>query len=173
MGLNKILPTEEAVARASELKRRGQRVVFTNGCFDLLHPGHTRYLAEACRLGDVLIVAVNSDSSVRALKGAGRPIFPENERAEILAALACVDYVTIFDDLTPQKLIARLLPQVLVKGGNWAPDKIVGRKEVEAAGGRVVLIPVVSIDSEVQGKFAPLSSSSLIEAASRIPGKSR
>ena len=172
MALNKILSVEAAIARASELKRQGKRVVFTNGCFDLIHPGHTRYLAEARCFGDALIVAVNSDASVRELKGAGRPIFPQDERAEILAALACVDYVTIFDDLTPQKLIARLRPQVLVKGGNWPPDQIVGRKEVEEAGGRVVLIPVVSMDNEARGKPVPVSTSSLIESILRIPGKS-
>jgi D-glycero-beta-D-manno-heptose 1-phosphate adenylyltransferase len=158
MGLNKILSVEEAAGRVDELKRQGRRVVFTNGCFDLLHPGHTRYLAEAKMLGDVLLVAVNSDRSVRELKGPGRPVFPENERAEILAALAAVDYVTIFDELTPRKLIARLLPQVLVKGGNWAADRIVGREEVEASGGQVVRIPVIE----------GFSTSALMEAAARI-----
>ena len=156
--INKILTTEEAVSRVAGLKRQGKTVVFTNGCFDLLHPGHTRYLAEARKLGDVLVVAVNSDRGIRALKGPARPIFPENERAEILAALTVVDYVTIFDDLTPQKLIAKMLPQVLVKGGNWAPDQIVGREEVEAAGGKVVSIP-----------FVPgFSTSSLVEAAAKL-----
>lgn len=171
MSLEKILPVERACEIVDQLKRQGKRVVFTNGCFDLIHPGHTRYLAEARRLGDALIVAVNSDASVRALKGPGRPIFPQDERAEILAALGCVDYVTIFDDLTPQKLIARLLPQVLVKGGNWPTDQIVGRKEVEDAGGRVVLIPVVSMENHAPGKPAPVSTSALIEAVLRIPGK--
>ena len=158
MGREKILPLERAVELAGELKRQGKRVVFTNGCFDVLHPGHTRYLAEARKLGDALLVAVNSDASVRALKGPDRPIFPESERAEILAALACVDFVTLFDELMPQKLIARMLPQVLVKGGNWAPDQIVGRKEVEAAGGKVVSIPVVP----------GYSTSSLVQAAAKI-----
>jgi D-beta-D-heptose 7-phosphate kinase/D-beta-D-heptose 1-phosphate adenosyltransferase len=143
MGVEKILALERAYEVVAELKRRGKRVVFTNGCFDLLHPGHTRYLAEARKLGDVLIVAVNSDRSVRALKGSERAVQTEAERAEILAALKAVDYVTIFDDLTPQAVIARMLPQVLVKGGDWKPDAIVGRTEVEAAGGQVVLIPVV------------------------------
>ena len=143
MRSEKVLPLEKAIERVQELKRQGKRVIFTNGCFDVLHPGHTRYLAEARRLGDVLLVAVNSDRSVRALKGPGRPIFPEDERAEILAALEAVDFVTIFDDLTPQKVIARMLPQVLVKGGDWSLDEIVGRQEVEAAGGRVLSIPVV------------------------------
>jgi len=143
MGIEKILPLERAFEVVAELKRRGQRVVFTNGCFDLLHPGHTRYLAQARKLGDALLVAVNSDRSVRAIKGPGRPILPEAERAEILAALEAVDYLTIFDDLTPQALIARMLPQVLVKGGDWGPNLIVGRAEVEAAGGQVVSLPVV------------------------------
>ena len=140
---NKVIPLEKAFSLVSELKRAGRRVVFTNGCFDLLHPGHTRYLAEARKRGDVLIVALNGDASVRALKGPGRPIFPQEERAELLAALEAVDYVTIFDDLTPQAVIARLLPDVLVKGGDWGPNEIVGRAEVEAAGGQVVSIPVV------------------------------
>jgi rfaE bifunctional protein nucleotidyltransferase chain/domain len=160
MGVEKILPLEKAYAVVDELKRQGKRVVFTNGCFDLLHPGHTRYLAEARKLGDALLVAVNSDRSVRALKGPGRPVLPEDERAEILAALACVDYVTIFDDLTPRAVIARLLPQVLVKGGDWGLNEIVGREEVEAAGGRVVSIPLVP----------GCSTSSLIQAITKIPG---
>jgi len=117
-------------------------VVFTNGCFDLLHPGHTRYLSEARALGDVLVVAVNSDRSVRELKGPGRPVVPEDERAELLAALRSVDYVTIFDDPTPRQVIARMLPNVLVKGADWGPNAIVGREEVEAAGGQVISIPL-------------------------------
>ena len=141
--MRKILPLERAFEVVDELKRTGKRVVFTNGCFDLLHPGHTRYLAEARNLGDVLMVALNSDRSVALLKGPGRPVQPEAERAEILAALGAVDFVTIFDELTPQAVIARMLPHVLVKGGDWGPNEIVGRAEVEAAGGRVVSIPVV------------------------------
>lgn len=120
----------------------GHRVVFTNGCFDLLHPGHLRTLEAARKLGDVLIVGLNSDRGVRELKGPGRPILSEGERAEILAAFECVDAVVIFDDPTPRETIAALLPDVLVKGGDWAGDQIVGREEVEAAGGRVVSIPV-------------------------------
>jgi D-beta-D-heptose 7-phosphate kinase/D-beta-D-heptose 1-phosphate adenosyltransferase len=143
MATDKILTLERAYQVVEELKRRGQRVVFTNGCFDLLHPGHTRCLAEARKFGDIVVVAINSDRSVRTLKGPGRPLQPEAERAEILAALATVDYVTIFDDLTPQVVIARMLPDVLVKGGDWGPDQIVGRPKIEAAGGRVVSIPVV------------------------------
>ena len=163
MGIEKILPLDRAVEAVAELKRQGKQVVFTNGCFDLLHPGHTRYLAEARKLGDALLVAVNSDRSVRALKGPGRPVLPERERAEILAALASVDYVTIFDDLTPRSVIARLLPQVLVKGADWGPGEIVGREEVEAAGGRVVSIPVVR----------GFSTSALIQAAAKLGVGSR
>jgi D-beta-D-heptose 7-phosphate kinase/D-beta-D-heptose 1-phosphate adenosyltransferase len=120
------------------MRREGKRVVFTNGCFDLLHAGHVRYLTEARGLGDALIVGLNSDRSVRALKGDGRPILNESERAEVIAALEAVDYVVVFEEDTPQELIARLLPDVLVKGGDWPLDQIVGREEVEAAGGRVV-----------------------------------
>lgn len=143
MGLDKIVSLDRAFELVDELKRQGKRVVFTNGCFDLLHPGHTRYLSQARALGDVLIVAVNSDRTVTALKGQGRPIFPELERAEILAALEAVSYVTIFDDLTPQAVIARMLPYVLAKGGDWSLDQIVGRAEVESAGGKVVAVPVI------------------------------
>ena len=158
MAPEKVIPLDQAVERIRELKRQGRRVVFTNGCFDLFHPGHARYLAEARKLGDVLVVAVNTDRSVRALKGPGRPIIPEAERAETLAALACVDYVTVFDDLTPLPVIARLLPQILVKGGDWGLEEIVGRKEVEAAGGKVIAIPVVP----------GYSTSSMIEAALKL-----
>ena len=139
-----VLTLEEAILRFGREKRNGRRVVFTNGCFDLLHPGHIRSLELARGLGDVLIVGLNSDASVRQLKGEGRPVIPERERAEILAALESVDAVVIFDDLTPREVISRLLPDVLVKGGDWPGNQIVGREEVEAAGGRVVSVPVVS-----------------------------
>ncbi len=138
-----ILTLEEAIVRFGPAKRNGRRIVFTNGCFDLLHPGHVCILQEARELGDALIVGLNSDASVRQLKGEGRPVLPERERAEILAALECVDAVVIFDQVTPREVIARLLPDVLVKGGDWPGNQIVGREEVEAAGGRVVSIPVV------------------------------
>ena len=141
--MDSILTLEQAILRFGRQKRNGRRVVFTNGCFDLLHPGHIRSLEQARALGDILIVGLNSDSSVRQLKGEGRPVIPERERAEILAALESVDAVVIFDDLTPREVIARLLPDVLVKGGDWPGDQIVGREEVEAAGGRVVSAPVV------------------------------
>jgi D-beta-D-heptose 7-phosphate kinase/D-beta-D-heptose 1-phosphate adenosyltransferase len=141
--LDSILTLEQAILRFGPQKRNGRRVVFTNGCFDLLHPGHIQSLEQARALGDILIVGLNSDASVRQLKGQGRPVIPERERAEILTALESVDAVVIFDDLTPREVIARLLPDVLVKGGDWPGDQIVGREEVEAAGGRVVLAPVV------------------------------
>lgn len=138
-----ILTLDEAILRFGREKRNGRRIVFTNGCFDLLHPGHIGLLEQARALGDALIVGLNSDASVRKLKGAGRPVLPERERAEILAALECVDAVLIFDEPTPREVIARLLPDVLVKGSDWPGDQIVGREEVEAAGGRVVSISVV------------------------------
>lgn len=143
MSITKIVPLKKAIERVAEWKRQGRRVVFTNGCFDLLHPGHIRYLAEARKLGDRLLVAINSDRSVRELKGRGRPIFPEDERAEILAALTSVDLVTVFDSATPREVIACMLPHVLVKGAGWGPDQIVGREEVEAAGGKVISLPAV------------------------------
>lgn len=138
-----IMTLEEAILRFGREKRNGRRVVFTNGCFDLLHPGHIVSLEQARALGDVLIVGVNSDASVRQLKGQGRPVLPESERSEILAAMDCVDAVVIFDELSPREVIARLLPDVLVKGGDWPGDQIVGREEVEATGGRVVSLAVV------------------------------
>ena len=125
------------------LRAAGKRLVFTNGVFDLLHVGHVRYLAQARTLGDALVVAINSDRTVRELKGPDRPIFDEAERAEILAALRAVDYVTIFDDVSPRTLIATLLPDVLVKGGDYQLDEIHGREEVEAAGGTVISLPFV------------------------------
>ena len=138
------LSLHEAILQFGPGKRNGRRVVFTNGCFDLLHPGHIETLEKARSLGDALVVGVNSDRSVREMKGPGRPILPERERAEILSAVECVDGVVIFDEPTPRETIAALLPDVLVKGGDWASDEIVGREEVETAGGKVVLIPVVA-----------------------------
>ena len=139
----KILSLDQLLKERERLGRLGRRVVFTNGCFDLLHPGHIRYLQEARRLGDALIVALNSDRSVRELKGAKRPILDQNERSEVMAALGCVDYVTIFDGSTPREIIAALLPDLLVKGGDWEIERIVGRDEVEAAGGKVLSLPFV------------------------------
>ena len=137
-----VLSLDDAAALVDALRREGRTVVFTNGVFDLLHPGHVRYLQAARAEGDALIIGVNSDRSVRANKGPSRPITPEAERAEILAALACVDAVVIFDEETPAAIIGRLQPDVLVKGADWAPDAIVGRDVVEARGGRVVRVPV-------------------------------
>lgn len=137
-----VVTQDELILHVEKAKRNGKRVVFTNGCFDLLHPGHIRGFEQAHSLGDILIVAINSDSTVRFLKGEDRPIIPQGERAEILAALAAVDYVAVFDEVTPREIIARVLPDVLLKGGDWGSNEIVGREEVEAAGGRVVSIPL-------------------------------
>ena len=134
--------TDAVLAAVARLRSTGGTIVFTNGVFDLLHPGHVRYLQDARALGDALIVAVNSDRSVRANKGPGRPIMPELERAEILAALACVDGVVIFDEDTPHRIISAIQPDVLVKGADWAEDAIVGRDLVEARRGKVVRIPL-------------------------------
>jgi rfaE bifunctional protein nucleotidyltransferase chain/domain len=123
------------------LKAQGQRVVFTNGCFDLLHPGHVRYLERARSEGDLLVVALNSDASVRRIKGDKRPVMAEQERAEVVAALACVDFVTLFEEETPKEIIDELIPNVLVKGGDWPIDQIVGRDTVEANQGRVLSLP--------------------------------
>jgi D-beta-D-heptose 7-phosphate kinase/D-beta-D-heptose 1-phosphate adenosyltransferase len=141
--MTKIVSIEALIKKRERLRREGKRLVFTNGCFDLLHPGHVRYLSEARLLGDALVVALNSDRSVRVLKGEGRPILNQQERAEVVAALEAVDYVTIFDEETPRELIAAVLPDVLVKGGDWALDEIIGREEVEAAGGQVLSLPYI------------------------------
>lgn len=133
-----ILSRQQVSAFAARVRANGRRVVFTNGVFDLLHPGHVRYLSDARALGDVLIVGVNSDRSVRANKGLARPITPEGERAEVLASLRSVDAVSVFDEDTPHALIAAVQPDVLVKGADWSPDNIVGRDLVEARGGAVV-----------------------------------
>ena len=132
----------EAQALVECLRLAGKSIVFTNGVFDLLHPGHIRYLQQARRLGDALIVGINSDRSARGNKGPERPINTQDERAEILAALACVDGVAIFDEPTPHQIISALQPDVLVKGADWAADAIVGRDVVEARGGKVVLVKV-------------------------------
>ena len=137
-----LLPLQDAAAFAEAIRTRGGKVVFTNGVFDLLHPGHVRYLQDARALGTALIVAVNSDRSVRAIKGPSRPITPERERGEVLLALAAVDAVVIFDEETPQTIIGLIQPDVLVKGADWEPDRIIGREIVEAIGGRVVRMPL-------------------------------
>jgi D-beta-D-heptose 7-phosphate kinase/D-beta-D-heptose 1-phosphate adenosyltransferase len=154
-----VLTADAALALAESARRAGRRVVFTNGVFDLLHPGHTRYLASARALGDLLIVGVNSDRSVRGNKGPGRPVTAEAERAEIVAALGCVDAAVIFDEATPADLVARLEPDVLVKGADWAADAIVGRDTVEARGGRVVRVAIEP----------GWSSTAIIDAVKRLP----
>ena len=140
--MSRILTLPEAAAWAADLREAGGRLVFTNGVFDLLHPGHVRYLQTARDQGDALIVAINSDRSVRGNKGSGRPLVPQAERAEVLAALDCVNAVVIFDDPTPADIVRLIRPHVLVKGADWAADAIVGRDTVEALGGKVVRIPI-------------------------------
>ncbi len=137
-----VLSVVDAATLTESLRKANRRVVFTNGVFDLLHPGHVKYLQAARAQGDALIVAVNSDRSVRAIKGPTRPLTPERERAEILAALACVDAVVIFDEDTPAAIVEKLQPDVLVKGADWAADRIIGRETVEARGGEVVRVPL-------------------------------
>ena len=139
---NKIVRCEELKETVQALKRAAKKIVFTNGCFDLLHIGHVRYLKAAKGEGDVLIVGLNSDRSVRLIKGPKRPLVPENERAEVLASLACVDFVTVFDEPDPLVTIRAVMPDVLVKGADWAEDAIIGRDIVERDGGRVVRIPL-------------------------------
>jgi D-beta-D-heptose 7-phosphate kinase/D-beta-D-heptose 1-phosphate adenosyltransferase len=138
----KILEREALKETVRSLKEGGNKIVFTNGCFELLHIGHVQYLQAARAEGDVLVVGMNSDHSVRQIKGPRRPVVPENERAEVLASLACVDFVSLFDEPDPLAIISSLLPDVLVKGADWAEDAIVGRDIVEAHGGRVVRIPL-------------------------------
>jgi D-beta-D-heptose 7-phosphate kinase/D-beta-D-heptose 1-phosphate adenosyltransferase len=147
MGFNaasKIVTLEEATRRARQLQATGGKVVFTNGCFDLLHAGHVRYLSQARKMGDMLMVGLNSDESVRALdKAPERPLVPEEQRAEVLAALAAVDLVVIFAEPTPADLIQAIEPDVLVKGGDWPVEAIVGAESVQAKGGKVLSIPLV------------------------------
>jgi D-beta-D-heptose 7-phosphate kinase/D-beta-D-heptose 1-phosphate adenosyltransferase len=140
---DKILSPVELLGVRGRLRAEGRKLVFTNGVFDILHVGHIRYLEQARALGDALLIAINSDRTVRELKGEGRPLTSESERAEILAALRAVNYVTIFDDVSPRSLIREVLPDVLVKGGDYALDEIHGREEVEAAGGKVVALPYI------------------------------
>ena len=139
----KIMDRSRAQQQVKDWKAKGLKPVFTNGCFDLLHQGHVRYLAAARALGDVLIVGVNSDASVQRLKGERRPLLPEDERAELIASLECVDLVVIFPEDDPGDLIATLKPKVLVKGADWPKEKVIGREIVEAAGGQVINIPLV------------------------------
>jgi D-beta-D-heptose 7-phosphate kinase/D-beta-D-heptose 1-phosphate adenosyltransferase len=144
--MNKILERTDLKDKLEGLRKKGKKIAFTNGCFDILHVGHVRYLREAKKTADVLVLALNSDSSVRLLKGEERPLIPEKERAEILAALEFIDFVTIFEELTPLELINYLKPDILIKGGDWPEKKVVGREEIKKWGGRVAIIP------EVEGK---------------------
>lgn len=141
--MNKIISREILKEKLDLLRREGKKIAFTNGCFDILHVGHVRYLTEAKKAADILVLALNSDSSVRAIKGQQRPLVPEEERAEVLAALECIDYITIFPEMTPLELILYLKPDILLKGGDWPLDKVVGRTEAEKWGGQVILIPEV------------------------------
>ena len=139
----KVLGREKLKKDIDRLRREGKKIVFTNGCFDILHVGHARYLAEAKKSGDVLVVAINSDASVRAIKGERRPLIGEKERAEMVASLWSVDFVTIFSETTPLDLIEYLKPDVLVKGGDWAEEDVVGRESVARWGGKVVIVPEI------------------------------
>jgi rfaE bifunctional protein nucleotidyltransferase chain/domain len=141
--MNKIYSREKLKEEIDRLRKEGKKIVFTNGCFDILHVGHTRYLKEAKKRGDVLILGLNSDESVRSLKGETRPLIPESERADVVAALESVDYVTIFHETTPLELIEYLKPDILVKGGDWKEEQVVGRQSVEKWGGSVVIIPEI------------------------------
>jgi D-beta-D-heptose 7-phosphate kinase/D-beta-D-heptose 1-phosphate adenosyltransferase len=141
--MGKILERMPLKEKIDALRGEGKKIAFTNGCFDILHVGHVRYLKEARKTADLLILALNSDSSVRSIKGNKRPLVPEEERAEVLAGLECVDFVTVFHELTPLELICLLKPDVLIKGGDWPEDKVVGRTEIQKWGGQVKLIPEV------------------------------
>ena len=142
--MNKILDRKILKDNLDVLRREGKKIAFTNGCFDILHVGHVRYLKEAKKTADILVLALNSDSSVRAIKGEKRPLVSEKERAEVLAALECIDFVTIFTELTPLEIICYLKPDILVKGGDWPEDRVVGRDEIKQWGGYVTIIPEVA-----------------------------
>ena len=150
MSVQKIKTLSEIVQLRAPFRKLGKKLVFTNGCFDILHVGHVRYLNQARSLGDALVVGVNSDRSVRKIKGEQRPIMSELERAEVLASLACVDFVFIFDDTTPKAVIDAIVPDVLVKGADWGLSEIVGRDTVEDAGGSVLNIPLVEGSSTTE-----------------------
>jgi D-beta-D-heptose 7-phosphate kinase/D-beta-D-heptose 1-phosphate adenosyltransferase len=156
--MNKILERTALKDKLEELRKKGKKIAFTNGCFDILHVGHVRYLREAKKTADVLVLALNSDSSVRSIKGEKRPLMNEKERAEILAALECIDFVTIFQELTPLELINYLKPDILIKGGDWPEEKVVGREEIKKWGGRVAIIP------EVEGK----STTNIVEKIKKL-----
>jgi len=156
--MNKILERNALKNELEELRKKGKKIAFTNGCFDILHVGHVRYLREAKKTADVLVLALNSDSSVRSIKGEERPLVNENERAEMLAALEFVDFITIFEELTPLELIICLKPDILIKGGDWPEEKVVGREEVKKWGGRVAIIP------EIEGK----STTNIVEKIKKL-----
>ena len=156
--MNKILERNALKDKLEALRKKGKKIAFTNGCFDILHVGHVRYLREAKKTADVLVLALNSDSSVRSLKGEKRPLMNEKERAEILAALEFIDFVTIFEELTPLELIIYLKPDILIKGGDWPEEKVVGREEIKKWGGRVAIIP------EVEGK----STTNIVEKIKKL-----
>jgi D-beta-D-heptose 7-phosphate kinase/D-beta-D-heptose 1-phosphate adenosyltransferase len=162
-GGDKLVTAERMEALAEAYRRRGLRVVFTNGCFDLLHAGHLACLQEAAALGEVLVVALNSDASVGRLKGPGRPVVPAGQRAALVAALGCVDHVLLFDDVTPHELLRRIRPDVLAKGGTYGPEGVVGREVVETYGGRVCLT----------GKVDGLSTTRLLNSLRAAPAAAR
>jgi rfaE bifunctional protein nucleotidyltransferase chain/domain len=156
--MNKILDRETLKDKLDKLRNQGKKIAFTNGCYDILHVGHVRYLREAKKTADILILALNSDSSVRSIKGEKRPLVCEQERAEVLAALEFIDFVTIFPELTPLELINYLKPDILIKGGDWPEEKVAGRKEVKKWGGSVIIIP------EVAGK----STTNIVEKIKKV-----
>lgn len=158
--MNKILERETLRTKLEELRKEGKKIAFTNGCFDILHVGHVRYLREAKKTADVLVLALNSDSSVRSIKGEKRPLVPQQERAEVLEALEFIDFVTIFPEATPLELIKFLKPDVLIKGGDWPEEKVVGREEIKKWGGKVTIIP------EVEGK----STTNIVEKIKNLYG---
>ena len=160
--MEKILSREQLKSEIDRLRKGGKKISFTNGCFDILHVGHVRYLRDARRTGDVLILALNSDASVRAIKGEKRPLVPEDERADVVASLESVDFVTLFDELTPLELIECLRPDVIVKGGDWAEEDVVGRDSVRKWGGKVVIIP------ETEGA----STTNIVEKIRKVYGRS-
>jgi rfaE bifunctional protein nucleotidyltransferase chain/domain len=156
--MNKILDRETLKNKLDKLRNQGKKIAFTNGCFDILHVGHVRYLREAKKTADILILGLNSDSSVRSIKGEKRPLVCELERAEVLAALEFIDFVTIFPELTPLELINYLKPDIIIKGGDWPEEKVVGRKEVKKWGGKVIIIP------EIAGK----STTNIVEKIKKV-----
>ena len=161
--MDKVLTRTDLKKKLDGLKKDGKKIVFTNGCFDILHTGHARYLREAKKLGDVLVVGLNSDASVRSIKGEKRPLVPQDERADVIASLEAVDYVTIFDELTPLELMRLLRPDTIVKGGDWAEKDIVGKDEVRQWGGAVRIIP------EIQGA----STTNIIEKILKVYGEAK